>query len=215
MKHFTTRILPFFPMVGLLSFVVLFSLAATMYPGGSFNLPFEEGFSFFHNFLCDLMNPITQGGWVNEARLMAISAHIVLSLAMLSFFAVLPKIFPHQNRNTKLVGWFGMTTMGVFTFMFTDFHDLVVVLTAVFGTVTLVPFFIEMNSHHNKRLRWMAYFCYALGVVVFISYVSKLGYYFLPFLQKMTFIVDALWVFWTCAIVLRKNGEKVIPIPAG
>ena len=200
------KYLPFIPIVGILAYVVVFVIAASGYPGGSVNIPNDtSGYSFFHNFLCDVMNPITQGGVLNHARSLAIVSHLILSVTMMAFFYILPDIFPEKNRNTQLVRVFGVLTMFGFVFMYTEYHDSIVTLTAILGTIALIPFFIEVLKYPNNGLRQLAFFCYSLSFVVFFIFVSKLGFYYLPFLQKITFIIDAWWVVWVSLIVMRKN----------
>ena len=41
------------PLFGMLLFVLLYVLAALDYPGGSWILPEQNGFSFWNNYLCD------------------------------------------------------------------------------------------------------------------------------------------------------------------
>ncbi|MEQ8927123.1 MAG: hypothetical protein RLO81_14985 [Fulvivirga sp.] len=197
--------LPFIPIIGMGAYLLVFSIAAIDYPGGSINKTSADGYSFFHNFLCDVMNPVTQGGKENSARGMAIISHLILSFTMITFFYLLPEIFAHKNRNTNLVRVFGVITMTVFIFMFTEYHDSIVTLTAILGTVALVPFFLELRNYPNKGLKQLAYVCYALSVIVFFIFETKIGFYYLPFLQKITFAFDAWWVIWVCCIVIRKN----------
>lgn len=190
----------------MVTYLIVFSFAAVDYPGGSENYAQYAGYSFFHNFLCDVMNPVTQGGLVNEARGLAIVSHVILSITMITFFYILPEIFSWKNRNTQLIRIFGVLTMSVFIFMFTSYHDTIVVLTALLGTVALVPFFIELTKYHNKGLKQLAYVCYLLSFVVFIIFVTKIGFYYLPFLQKITFGFDAWWVIWVSVIVIKKRS---------
>ena len=98
------------------------------------------------------MNPVTQGGILNDARSMAIVSHLILSITMMAFFYILPDIFSVKNRNTKLVRFFGVLTMIGFVFMYTEYHDSIVTLTAVLGTIALIPFFIEVNKYPKKGL---------------------------------------------------------------
>ena len=207
MKKYT----PYFPIVGMVAYLMLFSVATTYYPGGSVNVPNATEHSFFHNFLCDLMNPTGAGGVINIARPLAIVAHLVLSFTMISFFYILPEIFEKNNLKTKLIRVFGVITMTVFIFMYTPYHDLIVTLTGVFGTLALIPFFIEVQKYKGKRLKQLAYACYMMSLVVFISFQTKIGFYFLPFLQKITFVLDAIWVIWVSNIVLKKyRSESLI-----
>ena len=197
--------LPRLTIAGLGVYLLVFAIAAKGYPGGSTNLPVYNGYSFFHNFLCDVMNPVTQTGVQNEVRPLAIVSHLVLSFTMISFFYLLPEIFSFTNRNTKLTRGFGMLTMFVFIFMYTEYHDAIVTATAVLGTLALIPFFIELPKYQNANLKTLAVACFALSVVVFLIFISKIGYYYLPFIQKMAFVLDGSWVIWVSLIVIRKN----------
>ncbi|WKK80708.2 hypothetical protein [Marivirga arenosa] len=199
------KYLPYFPIFGLAIYLVVFSLAASDYPGGSQNHAIYEGYSFFHNFLCDVMNPVTEGGLVNEARGLAIVSHLILSLTMIIFFYILPDIFHWENRKTQLIRVFGVLTMTAFIFMYTSYHDAIVVVTALFGSIALIPFFIELTKYENKGFKKLAYACYLLSFVVFVIFVTKIGFYYLPFLQKIVFFLDAWWVIWVSVIVINKQ----------
>jgi len=206
LKHYV----PYLPIAGMILYVLVFTAAAFSYPGGSINEPAAVGYSFFHNFLCDVMDPVTKGGVENNARTVAVISHLILSFTMISFFYILPEIFQKKNRNTYLVRGFGMLTMTVFIFMYTPFHDQIVTATGVLGTIALIPFFIELYHYEGKSLKQLALACYAMSVVVFFIFETKYGFYYLPFLQKVTFALDAWWVIWVCLIVLEKNKKRSI-----
>ena len=205
MKKIFKSYFPYIPIVALIVYSALYAYVTTLYPGGSENYPQMDGYSFFHNLLCDVNLPFALNGELNPARPIAIVAHLILSLAMILFFYTLPEIFDHENRNLRLTRIFGMLTMTVFIFMFTKYHDQVVVLVAILGTIALIPFFIEVRHFPNIPLKRWAYLCYAMSVVVFFVFVTRIGAYYLPFLQKLTFILDAIWVIWVSLIVLRKQ----------
>lgn len=209
MRLIHKKSIPYYPIVGMLLYLVVFIIAAGRYPGGSFNKPHGIGYSFFHNFLCDVMNPVTHGGEVNEARTLAVVSHLILSFTMISFFYILPNIFPKKNRNTRLMRIFGMMTMTVFIFMYTEYHDLIVTATGVLGTIALIPFFIELYKYPNNGLKQLAYTCYILSVIVFFIFETKFGFYYLPLLQKITFVFDAWWVIWVALIVIKLGKVKV------
>ncbi|MEM7107566.1 MAG: hypothetical protein AAF519_05015, partial [Bacteroidota bacterium] len=205
MKKLFISYYPYLPIFGMAIYLVMFTYTTTLYPGGSENYPNRVGHSFFHNLLCDLNGATAINGAANPARPMSIASHIVLSLTMILFFYALPDIFPNQNRNTQLVRIFGMLSMTVFILMFTQYHDKIVVVVAALGTMALLPFFIEVLKYPNSLLRRWAYLCYLMSVVVFVIFITKFGYYYLPFLQKVTFVVDAVWVIWVCLLVIEKN----------
>lgn len=208
MRSFFLKYYTFFPVVGLGLYLVSFSFAAFSYPGGSFNEPHARAFSFFHNFLCDVMDPSTKGGVFNSIRPLAIVSHLVLSFAMISFFYLLPEIFTTRSTNFFLVRWFGILSMVVFVFMFTSFHDRIVTLTGILGTFALIPFFLELRTYANKALIAWAYMCFGLSIVVFFSFETKIGFYYLPLLQKITFAFDAIWVIWVSSLVRTINNSN-------
>ncbi len=203
------KYLPYIPIFGLGLYIILFAFAATAYPGGSINQPHANGYSFYHNFLCDTMSPITQSGIINEARFLAIISHLVLSLTMIAFFYILPKIFNKKNRNTLLISTFGISAMTVFIFMYTDYHDQIVTITGILGTIALIPFFIELKYFKNRGIKQLAYLCYAFSIVVFFIFETKIGFYYLPFIQKITFGLDATWVVWSCILVIHNNKTNL------
>jgi len=203
--NFIKKHLPYLPIVGLILYAFVFTYAAKGYPGGSYNEPQAIGYSFFHNFLCDSMDPITKNGMVNHSRGTAIISHLILSLTMITFFYLLPKVFPVKNINTKLIRYFGVASMTVFIFMYTSYHDEMVTITGILGSIALIPLFLELHKYSNSGLRQLAYLCFSLSLVVFFSYETKIGFYYLPFLQKITFILDACFVIWSCNIVLKNN----------
>ncbi len=198
---------PYFPIVGMGLYLIIFSIAASDYTGGSINVPTADSYSFFNNFLCDVMDPITKQGNFNSARNLAVISHLVLSFTMICFFYLLPEIFNKRGKNFYLIRYTGMFTMSVFIFMYTSYHDLVVTLTGIFGTVALVPFFIELRHYPNKPLKILAYACFILSIIVFFIFETKFGFYYLPFLQKITFLFDMVWVIWVSLIVLRKKQQ--------
>ncbi len=187
-------------------YVIVFTIAALDYPGGSENNPDTEGYSFFHNFLCDVMLTTTPGGISNPAVLLATISHFILSATMITFFFILPEIFDWSNKNTKTVRYAGMLTMTVFIFMYTALHDHIVTLTGILGTAALIPFFIEMRKYRNGALKYLAYLCFLLSIIVFFIFETKIGIYYLPFLQKITFFFDAWWVIWVSLIVWQKKS---------
>ena len=196
---------PYFPIIGLIGFLFFFFIATTLYPGGSVNEIASEGYSYFHNFICDLMSLHLTEGETNDARPIAIVAHMMLSFAMISFFYILPEIFTDQNWRTRSVRGIGMVTMTIFIFMFTEYHDLVVTLTGILGSLALLPFFLELINYDNKNLKALAYICFILSVLVFVSYETKIGFYYTPVLQKITFVFDSIWVVWVSLIVASKR----------
>lgn len=207
--YFITKYLPYLPIFGLSLYAIVYTYAVANYPGGSTNYPEAIGYSFNHNLLCDAMDPITKGGHINSARFLAVISHIILGLTMITFFYVLPKIFPVKNSKTKLISFFGMAAMAALVFMYTEYHDVIVVITAILGSFAFIPFFIALHRYKNTPYKNIVYLCYVLSIVVFFIFQTKIGVYYLPFIQKVAFIIDACWVIWTCQIVINLNKKSL------
>lgn len=206
MKTFN-RIVVYFPVIGMITYLIMFTTAALLYPGGSDNVPTaQDGYSFFHNFLCDTNNLITHSGLKNDGKLLANLAHIVLSITMMSFFYVLPNIFEKTNRNTKLIKVLGVLAMAIFTFMYQEeLHDLVVTLVGIIASMAFVPIFIELVKYKNRPFKTLTYIVFIMSICLYLGFETKVGIYYMPFLQKFVFLVDASLVIWTSLILINRN----------
>ncbi len=210
MSRISKSFLTLTPILGLAMYIVIYALGALEYTGGSFNFPNSQAYSFSHNLLCDLLLPMSINGQINDGRILGVISHIILSASMMGFFYILPKIFSIENRNTQLTRSLGIVAMLIFSFMFTEYHDTVVLFTGIIGTMALIPFFLELKTYEGPLLKGYAFFCFFMSMIVFISFISKVGYYYLPLLQKITFVIDAIWVVWVCILIYRKNLHSLV-----
>lgn len=209
-KSSSTSYLALTPIFGIMIYVLLYYWGAQKYAGGSYYFPDTIGYSFAHNLICDLMLPEGINGEFNQGRLLGVIAHLFLSASMITFFYILPKIFTHENMNTSMTRYIGMASMIVFIFLFTEYHDIIVVLLGIFGTMALIPLFKELKRYDHLNLKLYVYFCFFMSVVVLLSFLTKVGYYYLPLLQKLVFIIDAIWVIWICQLVFQNQKLTLI-----
>ena len=125
---------------------------------------------------------------------------------MMSFFFIMPNIFNHTNRNTKLIKILGVLSMAIFTFMYQEeLHDLVVTLVGIFASMAFVPIFIELVKYKNRPFKILTYIVFIMSLMLYLGFETKVGIYYMPFLQKFVFLVDATLVIWTGIIVIGKN----------
>ena len=89
----------YLPLIGMAHFIALYVVAAFMYPGGSWKFQQSEGFNFWHNYLCDLLDEYAINGQLNSARYMARLALGFLCGGILLLWFYLPNLF--EKRNTK------------------------------------------------------------------------------------------------------------------
>ena len=175
-------------------YFLLFLAAAFMFPGGSAFDACQSGFSFFHNYWCDLMGSVCEIGVKNDARPLAVTGHLIMSGTMMIVFYVMPFLFEKQNRNARLTRFFGFLAMAAMMFVFTDLHDRVIIFVALSGTVALLPFFMELEKSNHLFLRRYAYFCFVCCVVIFTVYETGFLIYWLPLLQKVVLLICVGWI---------------------
>ena len=108
-----------------------------------------------------------------------------------------------------MISLFGVAAMSALVFMYTEYHDLMVTITGVLGTIAMISFFIELKQIKNKGLKNIAYLCFLLSIIVFLIFETKIGFYYLPILQKTAFAVDSCWVIWSCLVLINNNKTAV------
>lgn len=192
------------PLMGLVSFLLLYIIAAFMYPGGSYAYPNAEGFSFMNNYWCDLQDILAKNGAVNPARPVAIGAMIVLCVSVALLSVYIPKLFSVHSRNHAVIKYSGVLSCVVGLFIFTDYHDIVISIAAFIGAITFMVIFIEFYKHKEYRLIAFGILCFVVSMVNYVLFLAQVGLGILPMLQKLMFLLCLLWVGYINLLIYRK-----------
>ena len=83
----------FLPIIGILIFVMLYLVAASLYPGGSSAFPEKDGFDWINSYWCNLTESYAINGKVNTARPYALSGVVILCISLTHFFFLFPRYF--------------------------------------------------------------------------------------------------------------------------
>ncbi len=196
------------PFIGALAFVSLYLIATFYYPGGSQHDPNARGFSWLHNYWCNLLNEQAINGLNNPGRPIAMAAMLVLCFSLAVFWYLFP-IITRLNKTLRLLMQIaGGLSMLTGFFLFTSQHDLLVNAASFFGLIATVITLIRMY-----QLRWTSLF--RLGIFnVGLVLLNNILYYgnglrtYLPVVQKITFLFFLIWV-CLCCIQLYKAQKKV------
>jgi hypothetical protein len=194
------------PLFGICLFLLLYIVAALLYPGGSNAEKVSSGFSLQDNYWCDLMANTAKNGLVNPARPIAITAWIILCFSLGLFWIYLPGLFDVKNINHTIIQYAGTLTAIVAIFSFTRFHDVVINLSGIFGSITSIAAFIELKKAKQNDLLLMASFCYFLGVVNYFFYTTNFLISQLPLLQKITYLLCLLTFGLASYRIYRKDA---------
>jgi hypothetical protein len=168
-------------------------IAAALYPGGSEIDQSARSFSWRHNYWCDLLETHAENGEPNTARTMAIVAMAVLCISVALFWYFATRLFAFKPFFKRLIQFTGIISMSILVFLQADFHDVIINIAGVSGVIALTGTLIGLFKNHS-------YFLFVLGLVcvflLFLNnyiYYSKEGLYYLPVIQKISFLLFLLW----------------------
>ena len=182
------------PLFGSLLYALLYVTATLFYPGGSQFNKEAKGFSWMHNYWCNLLNEHAINGQHNPARPIALTAMVLLCITLALFWYIFAGLAGFQKTGRLLIRFSGIASMATGLFLFTAQHDLVINLASLFGLVALAGTLIGL-----KKLQWTALFRMGLFILLLIAVNNVLYHgggliYYLPIVQKITFFYFLLWI---------------------
>lgn len=183
---------------GIFIFILLFTAAASLYPGGSYTDHTAKGYSWLHNYWCDLLSENAKNGLPNTARPVAITAWFVLCISLSIFWYILPEKFLITPTHKKIIRYTGVVAMSIAAVLFTSLHDEVIYLGGVFGSVSLAGIFVALQKSKLYRFFYAGIFCALLIGINYYIVLTGTQIALLPLIQKITFAAVLLWIFFIC-----------------
>jgi hypothetical protein len=201
------------PVFGILLFIILYIIAAMLYPGGSQTDINSKGFSWINNYWCNLLNQNAMNGQYNPARPAALTGMVVLCFSLSIFWYVFPQHIGFKKYGRLIIQLSGMLSMIVAVFLFTPLHDTIINVAALFGLIALVGTFTGLY-----KIRWYSLLYFGIFNILLVGlnnyvYYTKGLIIYLPVIQKISFVS---FLFWICCIDIRlyqktKTGFIVKP----
>lgn len=192
------------PLGGMASFVLFYILAALNYPGGSWVAREQDGFSFWHNYLCDLLDIYAINGEPNTARFYAIVALVLLCTGLFLLWVNLPRLFEDKSANRSIMRISGLLSLITIIFLALGNHDKVVRIAGFFGVIAFVTSSIELFKAGYKNLFLLGVFCLLVFLLNYHIYETGLFITSLPVIQKITFILFIGWFICLDVALYRK-----------
>ena len=197
------------PAIGICLFVILYFIAAALYPGGSEVNRLAKGFSWKHNYWCDLLETHAENGEQNTARPMAIIATAVLCISIAAFWYFVPGLFSFKPFLKKTIQYTGIMSMGMLVFLQADFHDTVINTSGVLGIVAITLTLVGLYKNHSYSLFMLGLLCFVLFFLNNYIYYTKNGIGYLAVIQKISFFLFLLWFFiLTIQLFLKTRISK-------
>ena len=196
------------PLIGIGLFLVCYIVAASNYPGGSWMFPDADGFSFQHNYLCDLLDEYAINGELNAARFYARTSLGSLCISLLLIWFYLPKLFHPKSVNQAIMRITGIVSLATIMLLNPNTHDGTVRVAGIFGVLALISCFIELFKARYYCLFGLGILCLVVFLFNYYSYETGSFIEFLPLIQKITFILFLTWfVFLNVTIYLKRKNN--------
>ncbi len=209
MTNLLSRVPIFIALVGKGVFVFFYIIAALKYPGGSWLFPDQEGFSFWHNYLCDLLDVYAINGAINSARSFAIVALGFLVAGILALWLYLPKLFKIKNFNQKVMQISGLASLLTIPFLAFGNHDIIVRIAGAFGVIAFISCSIELYKTGRKILFLFGLLCILVFLINYYIYETGLFIRSLPVIQKITFVLFITWFIGLDLALYRRTMEPM------
>jgi len=197
------------PLGGMGSFVLFYILAALNYPGGSWVAREQDGFSFWHNYLCDLLDIYAINGEPNTARFYAIVALVLLCTGLFLLWFYLPRLFENKSTNRSIMQISGLLSLITIVFLAFGNHDKVVRMAGFLGVIAFITCFIELHRSGHKNLFLWGVICLLVFLINYYIYETGFLIRLLPVIQKITFV---LFISWFICLDVALYLKVILPL---
>lgn len=187
-------------------FVGLYVYSANLYPGGSQANPNSVGFDWINNYWCNLMNENGMNGQINPARTYAITAMVILCTSLALFFVQFAQKFAKNRFWKPAIKIFGILTMAFAILIFTKYHDLMTIISSIFGVFVGIGIIWEVYTSHLNVFKIGGIVCVILLGLNNYIYYSGNGIDYLPFIQKITFTTVLIWISGLNYTLTKQDG---------
>lgn len=197
------------PLGGMGLFVLFYIMATLNYPGGSWILPNQDGFSFWHNYLCDLLDIYAINVEDNSARSYEISALGFLCTGLFWLWFYLPRLFQNKSTNQSIMRISGLLSLITIIFLALGNHDKVVRIAGFLGVIAFITSSVELFKVGYKILFLLGVFCLLVFIINYYIYETGLFITSLPIVQKFTFILFISWFICLDVALYRKLRSPI------
>ena len=183
------------PFIGILLFILLYIVATLYYPGGSPVDKHSVGFSWIHNYWCNLLNHEALNGHLNTAQPIALTGMFILCISLAFFWILFPAFFSLKLLPKRIIQFSGVISMTVAFFLFTDFnHDIITDIASCFGIIASTGTICILY-----KVKWNGLFRFGLLNIFLVGlnnylYFSEDMIGYLPMVQKISFVSFLVWI---------------------
>jgi hypothetical protein len=200
------------PLIGSFLFVILYVIAALLYPGGSGVDKNTIGYSWTNNYWCNLLSEKAINGQSNTARPVAVSAMFILCLSLFTFWILFPALLQLKKYHKLLIQLAGTLCMLASFLLLTSIdHDLAINTSSAFGLIAMIGTLIALY-----QLKWKWLFAIGLFDLLLVALNNYLYHsnemMYLPVVQKISFLSFLIW-FSVISINLYQRSARIVQKP--
>jgi hypothetical protein len=181
-------------LAAVLAFVVLYVVAAALYPGGTRADPGRAGFSVVHNYWCDLLDETTYGGRHNPARPVALVATIVLCAGLSALWWRVATVFRAARGRAVVIRLAGVASGSIIPLLATRFHDATIDASGLLGAIAFLASMSVLGRQAGVSLPRLGWAALALALTSYLIWRTGRGLPALPLAQKAAFAAFLSWV---------------------
>ena len=198
------------PLIGSFLFIILYIIAALLYPGGSGANKTAIGYSWTNNYWCNLLSEKAINGQINTARPVAVTAMFILGLSLSSFWIQFPTLIQLKRYHKLLIQLAGTVCMLLSFLLLTNVdHDLAINTSSAFGLIAMMG---TLGALYQLKWKWLfAIGFFDLLLIALNNYLYHSNeMIYLPVVQKISFLFFLSWFSLISINLYQKSGSGVI-----
>jgi hypothetical protein len=194
------------PFIGICLFTILYFTATLFYPGGNETDRSAKGFSWQHNYWCELLATHAENGEINTAKPVAITAMIILAVSLAILWFYIPEFLTFKNFEKHVIRYSGILSMAILFFLFTGSHahDTVLNISGILGVIAITATLTGLHKTRQYKLFGLGIVCLILCFINNYIYYTKDYLFYLPVIQKISFLLFLLWFSLLNILLYRK-----------
>jgi len=207
------------PFIGSFLFVILYVIAAFLYPGGSGADKTAIGYSWTNNYWCNLLSEKAFNGQANTARPVAVIAMFILCLSLSTFWILFPVVTQLKKYHKLLIQVAGTLCMLTSFLLLTGIdHDLAVNTSSAFGLIAMTGTLIALyqlkcpSERPSRPGKWLFVIgLFDLLLVALNNYLyhsNEMTY--LPIVQKFSFLSFLVWFSVISIALYQRSRSRII-----
>ena len=184
----------YIPTICIAIFLLLFLYCTTLYPGSSQHDINALGFTWQHNYWCDILEIETYDEQRNPSSYWGIAATLFLCLGTGWLFYQFPNHFGATLTEKWVIWGFGITSMVIASVIFTPLHNYVIALASGLALIAILTMFYVLFHQTQWPLFYYGVFACIIMLINNYIYYSRIGVGHLPWIQKISLVIVLAWI---------------------